>query len=400
MDKLHFFLERCYRMTSIPMRILNVSTNITLYSRGSNEEYNLFDDALKDTIVKKAEQIMKPFLEFESDIICYGVMPYETNTLLIAGPILLYENDELMLKRYAQRHNTPYDSLPIKSKTLIELCSILTMIHGIRTGEELSEADIILQATEQNSFLHVNENDYNEYIMRSADEEVVRLSYKEELRFLKSIQDGSVEDLTSVNMAIGSTSVYLQSIGKMANTSTKNLEYMVCTSIVLATRAAIEGGMDPKKSYAISDLYMQRLAKCKSMGDFLALHCDMRLEYARQVRKIKENRSKISYVEKAKHYINSHLNQPYKLDDIVAELGVSKVYLSKKFNEEMGMSVMRYANKCRIEAAAYMLKYSNESISYISGYLCFQSQSHFGTVFKDFIGTTPQKYRENEQPIE
>lgn len=66
MDKLYFFLECCYRMTSILMKALNVSADATLYSRGSNEEYNLFDDVIKDTIVKKAKQITKPFLEFEN----------------------------------------------------------------------------------------------------------------------------------------------------------------------------------------------------------------------------------------------------------------------------------------------------------------------------------------------
>ena len=58
---------------------------------------------------------------------------------------------------------------------------------------------------------------------------------------------------------------------------------------------------------------------------------------------------------------------------------------------------MHYTRKKRIEAAANMLKYSQESIITIANYLCFPSQSHFTAVFKEFKGITPQKYRETEQ---
>jgi len=61
---------------------------------------------------------------------------------------------------------------------------------------------------------------------------------------------------------------------------------------------------------------------------------------------------------------------------------------------------MGYARKKRIEAAANMLKFSDEKISAIAIYLTFPSQSHFVKVFKELMGKTPKQYRDSNQKYE
>ncbi len=395
MDKLLFHLERCYRLTGIPLRVMDHNMSITLYSRGYNEQYDLLNDKMKGILDSKLRQTDVPFLEFESDLICYGAMRDTTETFIIAGPVLLRQTDEITLKRYATEHEIPYHLFSIKSKSLLELCALLSLLYGIRTGLELTETEIVSQ-TPSGEMLEQDSN-MRELLPKDTDSEIARLNYADELHFLQDIREGNVENINQAyNGSVLSPHDY--GLGKMAKKPIKHFEYMVCSSITLAARAATQGGLEPRKSYALSDLYLQRLETCKTVEEILTLHCSMQEEYARQVRRAKTNRSKVSYVEKAKSYIASHVSQPYELEDIIQELGISKAYLSKKFHEEMGMGVMRYARKFRVEAAANMLKYSSESISNIASHLCFQSQSHFGVVFKEFMGTTPQKYRESEQP--
>ena len=51
--------------------------------------------------------------------------------------------------------------------------------------------------------------------------------------------------------------------------------------------------------------------------------------------------------------------------------------------------------RCKLEEGKELLQYTNKSISTISTFLCFSSQSHFQTAFKKQFGITPAEYRRN-----
>ena len=180
----------------------------------------------------------------------------------------------------------------------------------------------------------------------------------------------------------------------------KHAEYTVCAAVTLAAYAAMSGGLPPANAYALSDLYLQRLALCKSVAEMEKLHGEMEFVFAEQVKLIREKRSSASYVEKCKLFIDQHLGIHFTLDDIATALGVNKSYLSRRFAQEAGMRIMEYARKKRIEAAANMLKYSDKTISAIAATFCFPTHSHFGTWFKSIMGITPLKYRTANQVIE
>ena len=57
------------------------------------------------------------------------------------------------------------------------------------------------------------------------------------------------------------------------------------------------------------------------------------------------------------------------------------------------MQIQEYIQKTRVERAANLLKYSEASLTEISDYVCFNSQSHFGSVFKKYMNMTPGEYR-------
>ena len=66
----------------------------------------------------------------------------------------------------------------------------------------------------------------------------------------------------------------------------------------------------------------------------------------------------------------------------------------KLFKKEVGISFQQYVIRIRLEYAANLLSYSNESITVISEYVHFPSQSYFGRYFKDFYHITPKEYRD------
>ncbi|MFR8019983.1 MAG: helix-turn-helix domain-containing protein [Mediterraneibacter gnavus] len=75
-------------------------------------------------------------------------------------------------------------------------------------------------------------------------------------------------------------------------------------------------------------------------------------------------------------------------------MGVSESHLSRIFKKETGESIQKYSMHMRIERAENLLKYSEASLTEISEYLCFSSQSHFGKVFKVYKNMTPKQYRD------
>ena len=79
--------------------------------------------------------------------------------------------------------------------------------------------------------------------------------------------------------------------------------------------------------------------------------------------------------------------------DVADYVGFSKSYFSAYFKETLGFSVSAFILRCKLEEGRELLQYTDKSISTISEFLCFSSQSHFHTAFKKQFGMTPSEYR-------
>ncbi|MCL2397870.1 MAG: AraC family transcriptional regulator [Defluviitaleaceae bacterium] len=236
------------------------------------------------------------------------------------------------------------------------------------------------------------------YISHKAEEgNAKHRTYEDERLYLQRIKEGNVEAVLGQRDTARSHEMYM---GRLVEDPRKHVEYRVCAAITLATHAAIDGGLDPASAYAMNDLYLQRLETCKDIPEMRQLCDEMELVFVQEVSRVRQKRSRASYVEKCKLFIDQHLVKPFTLDDISSALNINKSYLSRRFAQEAGMRIMDYARKKRIEAAANMLKYSDTSIADIAANFCFSTQSHFGDLFKRMKGTTPLKFRAENQVIE
>jgi len=232
------------------------------------------------------------------------------------------------------------------------------------------------------------------YLRDNAEQDIIRTCNHDRM-YLQRIRNGDTEAILRYRQEQTETLS-----DRLANVSLKQYEYQVCAAITLAVCAAIEGGLDPASAYALNDLYLRRLERCRDVSEMRQLCDEMELLFAEQVCWVRLAHSGVSYVEKCKLFIDQHLGIPFTLDDIAAALNINKSYLSRRFAQEAGMRIMEYARTKRIESAASMLKYSDQTISAISAYFCFPTQSHFGKLFKDMMGITPLKYRTANQIIE
>ena len=70
------------------------------------------------------------------------------------------------------------------------------------------------------------------------------------------------------------------------------------------------------------------------------------------------------------------------------------------YSREMHIRLQDYIVRFRVERAANLLTYSDESLGRIAEYVNFPSQSYFGKVFKQYMHETPKEYRESHKTKE
>lgn len=92
-------------------------------------------------------------------------------------------------------------------------------------------------------------------------------------------------------------------------------------------------------------------------------------------------------------YINNHLSENLKLENICDRIGYCKRQLQNLFIKHLGISPRQYIIKERIKRACSFLKNTNEPIEIIAELLGFSSASHFMTSFKQMMNMTPTEYR-------
>lgn len=170
-------------------------------------------------------------------------------------------------------------------------------------------------------------------------------------------------------------------LGKLSGTERNHWKNASVAAITLFTRAAIEGGVAPSVAYRLSDFYIQKCDSCAEIAQILEWRNRAVEEITGRVKERKNSRSKSNYVEKCKDYIENHYRTKVYQEEIARALGISSSYLSRLFHRETGVRLQDYIVQVRVEHAANLLLYSNESIARIAEYVNFPSQSYMGKVF-------------------
>lgn len=181
--------------------------------------------------------------------------------------------------------------------------------------------------------------------------------------------------------------------GHISDDPLRNYKYLFVASITLASRSAIAGGMDAERAYNISDLYILKMDTLQSVDEVKALHADMFSFYTKEMAALDKGEVYSKPVVLCIDYIYNHLHETIRTQDLAAQVGLNRSYLSTLFKKETGQSVCAYILSKRMEAAQNMLRFSEYSYAEIAAILAFSSQSHFIRVFRAQTGYTPKSFR-------
>ena len=181
--------------------------------------------------------------------------------------------------------------------------------------------------------------------------------------------------------------------GRTSNDSIRQAKNIFISSTALTTRYAIAGGLDIETAYQLSDSYIQEVEKMSDQKSITALNATCAIDFAKRVAEAKIPADMSKDIFLAIQFISNHVNQNISVEDIARYLNMDRTTLSKKFKRELGFNISSYIMRRKLEEAKSLLTYTDKTISEISEYLCFSSQSYFQNVFKAKYGMTPKEYR-------
>ncbi|CAM3177943.1 helix-turn-helix domain-containing protein [Sporolactobacillus spathodeae] len=395
MQNIYVILAHIYQATGIPIYLYDRNTFVKAFSDDEHDHF-LPPKQFIDYLTNSRREI--DYLA--SDFFAYfgSIEISSTSTLrIIVGPAfqmnIQQDHFRELIKSYVvveQKEREEFSqfisNLPVIS--LNRFLNILKTIHFFINQKEISTETILKSRDkvlrEDQAILTTYENREN---LRYNN------SYNVENRLCGYVEHGDLEKILEFIEEPFQTHE-----GKMAQDSLRQAKNTAIVSITLITRAAIRGGVDTESAFQISDRFIQQIEQFHSLGPIQHLIQEVLFDLTNRVRKLKLVHMGSEFLPLIR-YIERNVNQPLSVTLLAEKFGYSRSHLSTLFKKTNGITLQNFITKCKMEEAKQLLTYTDKAISTISNYLRFSSQSHFQTVFKQYTGQSPAKYRKNTNHI-
>lgn len=389
-DDLKYICTNLGNLSGIPVRLYKNNEQIFYYSL-----IKLLKDPFevsKEAAFKLKEEIAY----YQSPYYYYYAIANIKDIKLVVGPTRPLPISKQELKSIAFSLGIPISASDefisqmesLVNLPLMSLLQIMCMIYFSITGKKKSLESVIIHEEKQTVIKDEIEKVDVQRSMEQTDVSPYNALDIENL-LLDMVMRG---DAVALNNFMSQAPAL--KAGTVAQEQLRQNKNIFIVTATLVSRAAIRGGIDVTAALALSDQYIQRCELADSIDQINELSYRMVLDYAERVAKIRLGQNPSVLVTKVSNYIQQHLSEPIKTEDIAKALYMGRSRLSTNFKKETGMNISDYIIQIKVDEAKRLLRYSNKSFLAISTYLGFSSQSHFTKVFKEKTETTPSEYRQ------
>ena len=327
----------------------------------------------------------------------YVISLFEHEILLIIGPFLIEEINTGTITNMIRDNLVPfhsktdiqeyYKTLPVFSEDKIFYTS--KMIENIFDNIDNSCQD---NKNPDTAKIKIND-DYYKKVKENRIEAFSHSSYANEQKVSETIRIGDKENAKRILKEIN-----LTPHAKLAVDSIRSYKNSMICSCTFMTRAAISGGVNPDEAFTLSDTYINNIENIQNMNDLENYEAIMLEGFTDLVNNVKTNKYSKSIVN-AMNYIDAHLCEDIKINDIAKNSYLNPSYLSNLFHKETNRTISDWILERRINESAFSISNTNESIADIAFFYNFCSQSYFIKCFKKVMGVTPREYRNNKNQI-
>lgn len=405
-DSLILISENIVHMTGINCLVFDCDEN-TLYEPEANMRWDMFsgDNAgFRKGFISYFKKDKRPLISivetkaFESFIVIKVCKEGLFRGLIVVGPVMpaQHTDDELISALYRLGYNSSQTEYVNYLKSL-PLCSFSELVDlgsffYIDLYREMPDKEKILGSTFHLNGGQISRISREKKRVRHILEEQPVYSMKNESALLEAVETGRTKDIEKYFAALAENDVSVLA----QDDSLRSVKNKAIAVITLSTRSAIKGGVNLEKVFAASDHYIQFVESSTSREQVGKLIFNVFIDFAGMVQE-QETKEYSPLVRSTFQYIENHIYEEIKVEDIASGLMLSAGYLESRFKAETGTSLYQAVLKAKLEESKRILRYTDYSLSEISILLCFTDQSHFSKRFKQEYGVTPSKYRQNEK---
>ena len=392
-EDLKYICTNLGNLSGIPVRLYQNNKQIFYYS---------LIKLLKDPFELSKEATFKLKDEvsyYQSPYYYYYAIANIDDIKLVVGPTRQLPISKQELKSIAFSLGIPISASDefisemksLVSLPLMSLLQIMCMVYFAFTGKKKSLESIVIHEEKQNIIKdEIEKSDVQRTVETMEQYESGPYNALDiENRLLDMVMRG---DVAAFNEFMSHAPAVKE--GAVAQEQLRQKKNIFIVTATLVSRAAIRGGIDVTASLALSDQYIQRCELADSPDQIDELSYRMVLDYAERVAKIRLGQNPSVLVNKVSNYIQQHLSESIKTEDIAKALFMGRSRLSTNFKKETGINISDYIMQIKIDEAKRLLRYSDKTFASISVYLGFSSQSHFSKVFKQHTEMTPFEYRQ------
>jgi len=103
--------------------------------------------------------------------------------------------------------------------------------------------------------------------------------------------------------------------------------------------------------------------------------------------------SSVDRVWAAKEFLNRHVSDRLRLDDVAEAAGCSPWHLSRLFSQHVGLPIHQYLKRLRVRQALAEISEGCRDLSRLALQTGFDSHSHFSAAFRQEFGLPPSRVR-------
>ncbi|MDT9718452.1 helix-turn-helix domain-containing protein [Paenibacillus sp. ClWae2A] len=96
-------------------------------------------------------------------------------------------------------------------------------------------------------------------------------------------------------------------------------------------------------------------------------------------------------------YIGDHYDQTITVDELAADIGLTRASYTRQFKKITGKLPLDYVNTVRLERSKQLLQLTDDRIHEIAQNVGFSSEYYFGRRFKQYAGISPGLYRRHHR---